>query len=159
MAIFFDIFRRPTVQSQADKYPTLYNVIPNYLYMTRQLNVWQLQDDKKVLKVATKATHKVLTDYFKKSMSTRHSFVATICDPRYRLEYYEYLFEAQGGANSTEYKQGKEHFEHVFNDYNKRAVGIKEYERQQAENVAIDAREVREAAEGSPVPEVEGQED
>jgi hypothetical protein len=92
-------------------------------------------------------------------MSTCHSFVTTIYDPCYRLKYYEYLFEAQGGANSTEYKQGKEHFEHVFNDYNKRAVGIKEYKRQQAKNVTIDAREVQEAAEGSPVLEVEGQED
>jgi hypothetical protein len=112
-----------------------------------------------VLKAAVKATHKVLTDYFKKSMSTRHSFVAIICDPCYRLKYYEYLFKAQGGANSTQYKQGKEHFEYVFNDYNKRAVGIKEYKRQQAENVAIDACEVQEAAEGSPVQEVEGQQD
>ena len=39
MAIFFDIFRRPTIQSQADIYPTHYNVIMNYLYITRQLNV------------------------------------------------------------------------------------------------------------------------
>ena len=47
----------------------------------------------------------------------------------------------------------------TFNNYNKRAIGTKEHERQQAENVAIDAREVQEATEGSPVLEVEGQED
>jgi hypothetical protein len=29
MAVFFDIFRRPTIQSQAEQYPTLHNVIPN----------------------------------------------------------------------------------------------------------------------------------
>ena len=41
MAVFFDIFRRPTVQSQAKNHPTLRNTISNYLYMIRQLNVWQ----------------------------------------------------------------------------------------------------------------------
>jgi hypothetical protein len=49
VVIFFDIFRRPTVQSQADKYPTLYNVIPDYLHILRQLEVWKLQDDKPFL--------------------------------------------------------------------------------------------------------------
>lgn len=44
IAVFFDIFRRPTVQSQAEQYPTLHNAIPNYLYMIRQLNVWQNQN-------------------------------------------------------------------------------------------------------------------
>jgi hypothetical protein len=39
MAVFFNIFRRPTVQSQADEYPTLHNTIPNYLHILRQLNV------------------------------------------------------------------------------------------------------------------------
>ena len=39
MAIFFDLFSKLIVQSQADKYPTLHNVIPNYLYIIRQLNI------------------------------------------------------------------------------------------------------------------------
>ena len=39
MQIFFDLFRKPAVQSQAEKYPTLHNVIPNYLHILRQLNV------------------------------------------------------------------------------------------------------------------------
>lgn len=157
MAVFFDIFRRPTVQSQAEQYPTLHNVIPNYLHMIRQLNVWQLQDDKRVLKAAAKAAHVILIDYYQKSMSTRHSFVATICDPRYKLEYYEFLFEGQGGANSPQAKKAKAHFEHVFSDYKRRAVRIKEYERQQAENAVIEAREARE--ERSVTPEEVGQED
>jgi hypothetical protein len=41
MGIFFNIFRAPTVQSQADKYPTLHNTIPNYLHIIRQLAVWE----------------------------------------------------------------------------------------------------------------------
>jgi hypothetical protein len=67
-------------------------------------------------------------------METRHSFVATICDPRYKLRLFSYLYTADGGVNSTAYKKAKAHFQHVFSDYNKRAVGIKEYERQEAEN-------------------------
>jgi hypothetical protein len=42
MAVFFDIFRKPTIESQAEKYPTLYNAIPNYLHILRMLNVQQL---------------------------------------------------------------------------------------------------------------------
>ena len=33
MSVFFKVFSKPTVQSQAELYPTLYNVIPNYIYM------------------------------------------------------------------------------------------------------------------------------
>ena len=39
MAKFFDLFRKPTIQSQAEQYPTLHNTIPNYLHIMRQLNV------------------------------------------------------------------------------------------------------------------------
>jgi zinc finger BED domain-containing protein 1 (E3 SUMO-protein ligase ZBED1) len=140
MAIFFDIFSRPTVQSQAEDYPTLHNAIPNYLQIIRQLNVWQLQDEQPILETAAKAAHKVLTDYYKKSMETRHSFVATICDPRYKLRLFGYLYATEGGVNSGPYKKAKAHFQHVFSDYYKRAVRIKEYERQEAENIQPEAR-------------------
>jgi hypothetical protein len=33
MAIFFNIFRKPMIKAQAKGYPTLYNAIPNYLYI------------------------------------------------------------------------------------------------------------------------------
>jgi hypothetical protein len=81
IAIFFQIFSRPTVQSQAETYATLHNVIPNYLHILRQLNMWQLRDNRPYLKLAASAAHKILFEYFKKSMATRHSFVAMICDP------------------------------------------------------------------------------
>jgi hypothetical protein len=44
MAVFFNIFRRLTIQSQANEYPTLHNTIPNYLHIQRQFNIWQAQD-------------------------------------------------------------------------------------------------------------------
>ena len=41
MAIFFNIFRKPTIKAQAKQYPTLHNTIPNYLYILQQLKVWE----------------------------------------------------------------------------------------------------------------------
>lgn len=152
MSVFFDIFRRPTVQSQADKYPTLHNTIPDYLHILRQLNVWQLQNQQPSLKNAAKASHKILLEYYKKSLETRHSFVATICDPRYKLNLLEYIYDANGGTNSTAYKKAKSHFEHVWGQYNRRAIQMKERERVRAEEAAIDAASI------SPEPGVEGQE-
>ena len=39
IVVFFNIFKKLIIQSQADEYFTLYNAIPNYLYILRQLNV------------------------------------------------------------------------------------------------------------------------
>ena len=114
MAIFFDIFRRPTVQAQAELYPTLHNVIPNYLYMLRQLNVQKAQDEKPFLKAAAKAAHKILSKYYKKALTTRYSFVIIIYDPRYKLSVLAFMFNTEGGAESAAYKKGKAHFEHVY---------------------------------------------
>jgi hypothetical protein len=33
MSVFFNIFRKPIIKSQADHYPILHNVIPDYLHM------------------------------------------------------------------------------------------------------------------------------
>jgi hypothetical protein len=154
MAIFFNIFRRPTVQAQAELYPTLHNIIPNYLHMLRQLNVQKAQDDKPLLKAAAKAAYKILSEYYKKALATRHSFVAIICDPRYKLSVLAFMFEAEGGAESVAYKKGKAHFEHVYSQYNRRAIGLAELERIRLENIAIDVREARSVS-----PEIEGEED
>ena len=110
MVVFFNIFRKPTAESQADEYSTLHNAIPNYLYILRQLNVWQAQDAQPILKVAAKAAHTIITDYYKDAISSRHSFVAIICDPRYKLKALEFLFDTSRGIESTSYKRAKIHF-------------------------------------------------
>jgi len=139
MTIFFKVFSKPTVQSQAELYPTLHNVIPNYIHMIRQMNVWQNQETTPILQIAAKAAYTVLWDYFKKSMATRHSFISLICDPRYKMEVLEYLFDAEGGVRSSSYKKGKLHFQHVYSDYSRRAALIKNWYRTEAENKAADA--------------------
>jgi hypothetical protein len=153
MAVFFNIFRRPTIQSQANEYPTLHNAIPNYLHIQRQLNIWQAQDAQPILKVAAKAAYSIISDYYKKAIATRHSFVAIIADPRYKLEALAYLFEADGGVDARDYKLAKNHFQHTFSQYKKRSISLAELVRQQAENDAIDALDSR-----TPIPEPSNQE-
>jgi hypothetical protein len=153
MEVFFDIFRKATIACQAENYPTLHNTIPDYLHMIRQLNIWQNQNEQKTLKAAAEAAYKALSDYLNKAINTRHSCVALLCDPRYKLEILEFLYEAEGGENSPVYKKAKAHFQHVFSYYQRRAVGLAEWDRQQAENATIEARGSR-----SPSPEIRGRE-
>ncbi|KAG4427139.1 hypothetical protein IFR05_017378, partial [Cadophora sp. M221] len=143
LAIFFQLFLRSTVQSQVEKYATLYNVIPNYLHILRQLSLWQYRDDRSSLRLAAASAHDVLDKYFKKSIATRHSFVAMICDPRYKLQMVSFLFDADGGTRSPQYIKAKHHFERVFSDYKSRAIKIKEYHRQEAEFAEINAEALR----------------
>jgi len=153
MAIFFNIFRKPTIEAQAEDYPTLHNAISNYLYILRQLKVWEAQDNTPVLQAAAKAAHSVIMEYYNKAIATRHSFVAILCDPRYKLSALKYLFDAQGEKDAPGYTKAKAHFQHTFSQYNKRAVGLAELERQRLENEALDARGSK-----SPKPEIKGQE-
>lgn len=139
MAIFFNIFTQPTIASQADQYPTLHNAIPDYLLILRQLNVFQLQVEEPILQIAAAAAYKVMKDYYEKSMRTRHSFVALICDPRFKMASLAFLFDAEGGDNSPSYRLAKAHFENVYSSYQKRARGIAEWKRQERENAAEDA--------------------
>jgi hypothetical protein len=143
MGIFFNIFRKPMIKSQADHYPTLYNVVPDYLHMIHQLNTWQLQTAQPILQKAVIAAHAVLSDYFKKSLATRHSLIATLCDPRYKMKALAFFSQADGGFDSGLYKKGKAHLQYVYSTYSRRAVGVKEYHRKVAEDEAIDAIESR----------------
>lgn len=130
MAIFFNLFRRPTVESQAEKYPTLHNTIPNYLLIMRQLNIWKDQDDELTLQSAAFATSKVITQYYNTAIKSRHSFVAIICDPRFKLASIAYLFKADGGSQSSVYNLAKAHFFTTYSQYQRRADGLALYERQ-----------------------------
>jgi hypothetical protein len=94
MERFFNLLYKPIIASQADKYPTLHNTIPDYLHMIRHLNVWQFQDDQKTLQAlqaAAKAAHQVISDYLKKALNSRYSCVALLCDPRYKLNILRFL--------------------------------------------------------------------
>jgi hypothetical protein len=143
IALFFDLFRKPTVQAQADKYPTLHNVIPNYLHILRQLRVWKLQHQQKILQTAASAAYEVISKYYKTSITTRSAMVALICDPRLKMEILAHLFDAEGGVNAPSYIRARNHFAHTYREYKKRATGLADWRRR-----------IQEQAE-APLPEVE----
>ena len=55
-----------------------------------------------------------MNEYYKKVLVTRYSFVTTICDPRYKLNLFAYMYDSEGGTNATAYKRVKAHFETVY---------------------------------------------
>jgi len=142
MALFFQLFEKPTVQSQADKYPTLHNVIPNYLHILRQLRVWKLQHQQNILQTAAIAAYEVIFRYYKTSITTRSAFVALICDPRLKMEVLAHLFDADGGVGSHSYQRARNHFVHTFREYKKRAIGLADWKRQQEEQEEVPEPEV-----------------
>ena len=73
--------------------------------------------------------------------------------PHTHLKALEFLFDASGGIESTGYKRAKGHFQHTYSQYQKRAVGLAELERQRLKDKAINTRGSR-----SQTPKVEGQE-
>ena len=75
------------------------------------------------------------------------------------MEVLEFLFDAEGGARSSSYKKGKQHFQHVYSDYSRRAALIKNFHRIEAENKAADAQEARDRDCDDDSPEVEGEEE
>jgi hypothetical protein len=58
-----------------------------------------------------------MEDYYKEAISSRHSFIAIIYDPRYKLKALEFLFNASGGIKSTGYKRVKGHFQYIYSQY------------------------------------------
>jgi hypothetical protein len=148
MERFFDLFRKPTIASQAEKYETLHNTIPDYLHILRQLNVWKAQDDQLTLQAAAEASYDVIKGYLDKALKSRHSCVALLCDPRYKLKILGYLYDAEGGENSEVYRRAKAHFQSVFSAYKRRETSLAEWDRQQAENAAPERSPTPEHHEG-----------
>lgn len=143
MAIFFKLFRRPTIKMQAENYPTLHNSIPEYLHLQRQLNVWKTQVEQPVIKLAAAAALEKINCYYKECISTRQATVAVVCDPRYKLRLFQHLHEVAGGVDAPDYRKAKAHFQHVYGKYKDRAVAIHDCEEQRLEDAAINLAEAR----------------
>jgi hypothetical protein len=79
--------------------------------------------------------------------------VTIITDSRYKLEALVYLFEADGGVDTRDYKLVKNHFQYTFSQYKKRSIGLAKLVHQQAENNTINALNSR-----IPTPEPSNQE-
>jgi hypothetical protein len=77
--------------------------------MLYQLNIWKIEDDQLTLQSAAIAAHEVIDRYLKKALNSRHSCVAMLCDPRYKLNILRYLYAAEGGERSSVYIRAKAH--------------------------------------------------
>jgi hypothetical protein len=131
---FFEVFYKPTTTSQADKYPTLHRVLPEYISIMRQLNVWRHESVRPILQAAAEAAWKVMDEYFKKTMKGQHSYLATMCDPRYKLQIFSWLYENDGGKNHPHVELGRRHFRQVYTKYKDREAKLREWRQQQAKN-------------------------
>jgi hypothetical protein len=53
----------------------------------------------------------------------------------------DFIYTADSGINAPIYKKSKAYFQYVYSEYKQRAVGITEFNRQEAENDTINAQE------------------
>jgi hypothetical protein len=67
-----------------------------------------------ILQEAARVACAIMDDYYKKTMMFRAAFVATVVDPRYKLQIFKWEFSATDGEQSSVYKKGKAHLETVY---------------------------------------------
>jgi hypothetical protein len=139
LCTFFKIFVLPTTRSQADLYPTLHQTIPSFIGIIGQLKVFQLDQQLPILQEAAKAAWVIMDNYYKKSMMSRAAFVATVVNPRYKLQFFKWAFTATGGEQSPVYKKGKANFETVYSRYKQRQAMIRDWEREQEQAAEVEA--------------------
>jgi hypothetical protein len=137
--VFFKIFVLPTSKSQADKYPTLHETIPSFISIIGQLRAFQLDWQMPILQEAARAACAIIDDYYKKSIMSRAAFVATVVDPRYKLQFFKWAFSATGSEQSSIYKKGKAHLETVYDRYKRRHEMVQDWEREQEQAIVAEA--------------------
>lgn len=72
-----------------------------------------------------------MTDYYKKTMMASATFVATVVDPRHKLQFFKWAFSATGGERPPVYNRGKAHLETVYDRYKQRQTMVQDWEREQ----------------------------
>ena len=115
---YFTIFSRTSIEMQADAYPTLNKVVPQYFTLTKRLQevvdgTSKLNIKSPQLKDCAKAAITKLNTYYNKCNNQPTGFVATACDPRYKLSVFEWLW----GSEDTAYRRAKNHFKETYRLY------------------------------------------
>ena len=127
---FYALFRKPTIEAQADVYPTLYRTIPQLILLRRKLTAIVADDLKPLCKVAAAAAFKLIDDYFKKIMVVRGPAVAGVINPRLKLFYFQWALKDDSiASSSTTLNRIKQHFEKTFRAYKRRQRDIEEAKR------------------------------
>jgi hypothetical protein len=122
---FYDVFRKPTVQAQADSYPTLHRTIPQIVILRRKLASLGHDNSKSIAKVAAAAAYKTIDDYFKKIMAIRAPAVAAVLNPRLRLYYFQRLLQDDSTAIRT-FTRINNHFKNSYGAYKRQQREVEE---------------------------------
>jgi hypothetical protein len=128
---FLKIFERCTKEMQADDYPTLHRVIPHYFRMMEKLSVIKTEGTNQAIKSAASAAYSTLSDYYGKTKDIAAPYVATICDPRYKMKAFEWLWRDEGNASAA-VRRARGHFKITYDKYKKRADDLRAIEIQKA---------------------------
>ena len=83
---------------QADNYPTLNRTIPEYFRLFSRLEAVKDGKDKskiqsQSIREAANAALGKMNEYFAKNDSSPTAFVASVCDPRFKLAIFEHLWK------------------------------------------------------------------
>jgi hypothetical protein len=90
IAKFLQPFKEATEYSCAEKYPTLSTVVPFYNILLEHSLTYMNHSDHFMKEAANEAKDKLLKYY---SSAQNTSFIATILDPRLKMEYYERMYK------------------------------------------------------------------
>ena len=120
LLLFFGIFTKTTTLMQADNYPTINRILPEYYRLIKDLELVTKAEafgstktlilQQSIRDAATSALAK-MNDYFTRNTSSPTAFVATICDPRFKLTVFESLWK----DDRPYVERAKRHFKNVYN--------------------------------------------
>lgn len=125
---FFEGFAKPTVRSQADQYPTLQRIVPQFIAILRQLKSFFSADNPIELRMASKAAYKIMHKYYLKSLTNTAACTATILDPRYKDQVFTYL-EDSGEDGMQIHTKAMDLSNLTYNRYQTRKSQIDTYQR------------------------------
>ena len=159
---FFQIFVRPSTQLQAEEYPTLNKVIPQYVRMINKLKVQRTQFGiSSLIGSACTAAIEKLEEYYTLATSQResHSVVATICDPRLNWNVFDILWNSTG--DELKKRRARKQWEECYSQYSLREHKLSGFRIQASSEAANEAEEEPDSedelyvAKGNPIIEAE----
>jgi len=131
---FFSIFVKTTTIMQADNYPTVNRTLPEYFRLIRDLETVENGTDRwnirsQAIREAATAALAKMNEYFAKNHASPTAFVATMCDPRFKLAIFESLWK----NDSAYIARAKRHFKNCYQSYKHRESKLQAVETLNAE--------------------------
>jgi hypothetical protein len=99
--------------------------------MLEKLAVIKTEGTNQAIKSAASIAYSALNNYYGKTKDLPAPYVATICDPRYKMKAFEWLWKDEGNA-SIAIRRARGHFKITYDKYKKRADDLCTIEIQKA---------------------------